>query len=93
MHVGTLYIELHIPHAAHLKAKRQVLQSIKMGLRGKFNVSLAEVDFQDLWQRAALGFACVGRDPSTVEQTLMNIFEIIDSRHDCQVVAHSFEFL
>ena len=92
MHVGVLHIELHIPHATHLKAKRHVLQSIKMGLRKKFNVSAAEVEYHDLWQRAALGFACVGGDRAAVDATLQRVFSIIDGRTDCEITDHAFTF-
>lgn len=92
MHVGVLHIELHIPHATNLKARRQVVQSIKAGLRNKFNVSVAEVDHQDLWQRAALGFACIGSDRATVDATLQRVFALIDQRADCEVSSHSFEY-
>jgi uncharacterized protein YlxP (DUF503 family) len=92
MLVGVLHIELHIPHATGLKARRQVVQSIKTGLRNKFNVSVAEVDHQDLWQRAALAFACAGSDRATVDATLQRVFSIIDARTDCEVTAHRFEF-
>jgi hypothetical protein len=92
MHVGVLHIELLIPHATNLKAKRQVLNSIKMGLRGKVNVSLAEVDFQDKWQRAALGFSCVGSSRAAVDATLQHVFSIIDNRTDCELISHLFEF-
>lgn len=93
MHVGVLHIELHIPQATSLKARRQVLQSIKMGVRAKFNVSAAEVAHQDLWQRAGLGFACAGADRAVVDATLQRVFALIDARTDCEITAHGFEFL
>ena len=58
-------VELFIPMAHSLKDKRQVLQSLKSRLRDKFNVSVAEVGDQELWQKAILGLACVANESST----------------------------
>jgi uncharacterized protein YlxP (DUF503 family) len=58
--VGIALIELHIPGSSSLKAKRSVLNRIKERVKNRFNASVAEVDYQDLWQRAAIGVAVVG---------------------------------
>jgi uncharacterized protein len=58
VYVGAYRIELFIPAADSLKAKRSVVQSLKAKL-GQLNVAVAEVDGQDLWQRAVLGVAAV----------------------------------
>jgi uncharacterized protein len=50
-------VELHVPAAGGLKAKRAVLKSLIAALRNDLNVSVAEVDHHDLWQRATLGVA------------------------------------
>src|SRR2546425_643912 len=57
MVVGTLRMELHLPASHSLKAKRSVVNHVKERLRTRFNASVAEVDNQDLWQRATLGVA------------------------------------
>ena len=62
MVVGVCTVELFIPESQSLKDKRQVLHSLKDRLRGKFNLSVAEVDGQDLWQKAVLGMACVANE-------------------------------
>ncbi|HET8579713.1 MAG TPA: DUF503 domain-containing protein, partial [Nitrospiraceae bacterium] len=62
MVVGLCTLELYIPDGHSLKAKRQVLLSLKDRLRDKFNVSIAEVGDQDLWQKAVLGIACVANE-------------------------------
>jgi len=65
MIVGICTISIHLPGAHSLKEKRRVLRSLKDRLRSKHNISIAEVDGQDLWQRAVLGLAAVsiGRVP------------------------------
>ena len=60
--VGLCTVELFIPESQSLKDKRQVLLSLKDRLRDKFNLSVAEVDGQDLWQKAVLGLACVANE-------------------------------
>ncbi|MCX5729024.1 MAG: DUF503 domain-containing protein [Nitrospirae bacterium] len=60
--VGLCTVELFIPESQSLKDKRQVLLSLKDRLREKFNLSVAEVDGQDLWQKAVLGLACVANE-------------------------------
>ncbi len=59
MFIGMARFELFIPHSGSLKAKRQVLRPVLDRVRNKLNLSIAEVDHQDLWQRSALGVACV----------------------------------
>lgn len=59
MFIGLARFDIHIPHSGSLKAKRQVLRPVVDRLRKGLNVSVAEVDHQDLWQRAALGVSCV----------------------------------
>ena len=70
MTVGLCTVELFIPDAHSLKEKRQVLQSLKTRLRDKFNLSVAEVGDQDLWQKAILGMACVANESAHVNQVL-----------------------
>lgn len=57
--IGVLYLELHIQHARSLKDKRNVLQSLKARLRAKFNVSVAEIDHQETWQRSVVAAVTV----------------------------------
>ena len=70
MVVALLTVELYIPYAASLKDKRAVLRRLKDRLK-KFNVSVAEVEHHDLWQRAGLGFVAISTTVATVERELM----------------------
>jgi uncharacterized protein YlxP (DUF503 family) len=62
--VAVLVIELHFPEAGSLKGKRKELSSIKAQLHGRMGAAVAEVDHQDLWQRATLTAALTGGSPS-----------------------------
>ncbi|MGH9542111.1 MAG: DUF503 domain-containing protein [Terriglobales bacterium] len=70
MPIGTFEIEIHLPGAHSLKDKRSVLRGLKDGLRRHFNVSVAELDYQDLWQRAVVGVAAIGPDRAYLEGLL-----------------------
>jgi len=77
MVVGVCRIELHLPNGASLKGKRQVLKSLKDRVKNRFNVSIAEVEDHDLWQKAVLAVACVGREQFYVKQTMNRVVGII----------------
>ena len=63
--IGVLTLEIRVENSHSLKDKRQVVKSLKDRLRHKFNVSVAEIDYQDLWQRALVAAVTVASDTST----------------------------
>ena len=67
MPIGVLTLELHLPQAHSLKEKRFVVRKIKDRLRARFNVAVAELDHQDLWQRAVLGVVSISSDRKALE--------------------------
>lgn len=79
MVVGVLRLTVFIPENRSLKGKRQVLRSIKDRVRNKFNVSIAESAYHDLWQRAELGICQVGSDRAFVDRALREVVKFIDS--------------
>lgn len=93
MVVGICTVELLIPESQSLKDKRQVLHSLKDRLRGKFNLSIAEVDGQDLWQKTVLGMACVANDGGHVEQILEQALNVIKSMPTIEIVRVHRELL
>ena len=68
--IALLTLDIHIPHAHSLKDKRMVVRRIKDRLRSKFNVSVAEVDHQDLWQRSQISVVTVGADEGFLQKVL-----------------------
>lgn len=70
MPIGVLTLELHLPEAHSLKEKRLVVRKIKDRLRSRFNVAVAELDHQDLWQRALLGVVSISSDRKALENLL-----------------------
>jgi uncharacterized protein YlxP (DUF503 family) len=78
MVVGVMRLTLFLPDNHSLKGKRQVLRAIKARVRAKFNVSIAESDGHDLWQRAELGICQVGSDRAFVDAALREVVNFID---------------
>ncbi len=78
--------DLHLEGCQSLKDKRSVLQSLKAELRRKLNVSVAEVEHQDLWQRAGLACAAVGSDKRVVEEILRDADSLIESADGVRII-------
>ncbi len=93
MIVGLCTIELYIPDGHSLKSKRQILLSLKDRLHRKFNLSVAEVDEQDLWQKAVLGMACVANEGAYVNSVLDQALNLVRSVPVIEVVNHRIELL
>ena len=93
MVVGVYTVELFISESQSLKDKRQVLHSLKDRLREKFNLSVAEVDGQDLWQKAVVGMACVANESRYVQQVLEQALNVIKGMPAVEVVRTQLELL
>ena len=70
MPIGLLTLEIYIPDAQSLKDKRQVLRSLKDRLRGHFNVAVAELEHQDLWQRSVVGVVSISNSDKHLEESM-----------------------
>ncbi|HEV2754088.1 MAG TPA: DUF503 domain-containing protein, partial [Solirubrobacteraceae bacterium] len=75
-----LRVELHFPEAGSLKAKRKDLQSVKALLHQRHGLTVAEVDHQDLWQRATLAAALTGGDLTRMEAAVDRVERFLDGR-------------
>jgi len=91
MFVGIGQVELYIPESGSLKSKRFVLKSIKTRIRNKFNVSVAEIDNNDKWQRSSLGIAVVSNDRRLVNSTLNQVFHLIEADFRIEILDQSIE--
>jgi uncharacterized protein len=92
MVVAVLSIELHIPHSHSLKEKRMVLRRVKDRLQ-KFNVAVAEVEHQDLWQRAGLAVVGVSTTAEHVERELGAAADEIERVEPGLIMRTEIEFL
>jgi len=93
MVVGVCTLVLHLPFSQSLKDKRKVIKSLKDRLRGRHNISLMEVDAQDLWQRAVLGIAAVGDGRPPLEGLFARILAEVESQIPGEVVSHETDYL
>lgn len=71
--IGVLTLEMRLESSHSLKEKRHIVQSLKERLRHKFNVSVAEIDCQDLWQRAVLAAVTVSSDHGHAARVLQSV--------------------
>lgn len=85
MFVGVLRLTLHLPEPGSLKSKRHLLRSAIDRVKGKFNVSVAEVGGNDLWQRSVVGIAAVGNDHGFLNETLDKVSDFVASMHGGQI--------
>jgi uncharacterized protein YlxP (DUF503 family) len=75
--VGTLEIELLIAESHSLKARRRVVKSLKDRISARFNVSVADVGDQDVWQRVILGVAVVASDRRFANEVLSKVLDVV----------------
>ena len=80
-----------MPGVNSLKEKRQILRSLKDRIRGKFNVAVAEVDYQDVWRTACLGVVTVANDGQFVDSVLSKVSDMIRRHRGLTVVDYELE--
>ncbi len=93
MVVGVLRLELRLPESHSLKEKRSKLRAIKARVQQKFNVSIAECEDHDVWQRAILGVSQVGADQPHVDRCLREVVGFIDDLRLVELGEERVEFL
>ena len=94
MHIGVCTIDLRLPGNGSLKGKRSVVKSIVTRVSREFNVSVAEVDAQNLWQRAVLGVACVSSSADYAHGQLERVVQwIVPHRPDVELLDYQIEML
>ena len=94
MNIGVCQIHLRLPENASLKDKRRVLKSITSRVRSKFNVSIAEVDNQELWQLATLGICFVSNDKRYTNEVLSKVVDFVaNGRFEVEILNYEIELL
>ena len=94
MNVGVCKLRLRLPENLSLKGKRRVVKSITTRVRNKFNVSVAEIDDQDLWQLATLGICCVSNNKRYTNQVLSKVVDFIANRRfEVEMLDYEIEIL
>ena len=94
MIIGVCRIKLRIPENLSLKGKRSVVKSIITQLKNRFNVSVAEVDDQQLWQIATLGVCSVSNDGRHVNEVLTKVMNFVtDGRFGVEILDCEIEII
>lgn len=93
MHVAAIRVELRVRDMHSLKDKRRVVKSILADIGRAHPVGIAEVDHQDLWQRATLGIAAVSASPGHVDRMLRAVTSDLDKRNDVELLGTTWSYL
>lgn len=93
MIIGVLTIELFFPYARSLKDKRRIIHGFKERLKGRHNVAVAELDYQDKWQRARLGIVTLNSQASVVEDILNRILADARGLEEAEIARHEIRYL
>ena len=91
--IGLLTVDIFLPSSGSLKEKRIVIKGLKDKIRHKFNVSIAEVDFLDKWQRARLAIVQAGNSYNFIEKNMTAIFTLIEANGICEITDHNLEYM
>lgn len=92
MVVGVWRVELYMPYIQNLKGKRNILQSVLTKLRNRFNVSVAELEFHDKWQRSVMGVAYINSNRKKAEDVFTSIREIFEETGNIVVIKEDISF-
>ncbi|MGG3843116.1 DUF503 domain-containing protein [Anoxybacillus kestanbolensis] len=90
--IGYVECECIIYDVQSLKEKRAVLQRVVTRLKQKYNISVAEVDYQNVWQRTKLGIVAVTAERTATEQELQRALQFIDSFPEIERTVTTFEW-
>ncbi len=85
--------DLHLEGCQSLKDKRSVLAPLKLGLRRSLNLSVAETEHQDLWQRAGIACAVLGTKRSVLEETLRSADRLIEAADGVRIIETAVSYL
>ena len=93
MVIGAMTIELFIHDNQSLKGKRKIVKSMIGKVKSRFNVSIAEVGFNDKWQRIELGISTVGNDRRFVDSSLANVLSFLESLYLAEIIDSKIEII
>ncbi len=93
MVVGVCRISILMHGNNSLKGKRQVVKSIIEKVKNRFNVSMAEVEDNDAWQKAVIGFAIIGNDKAHINSSIDKVLAFVEALFLADVAEHSIELI
>ncbi len=93
MVVGLARLVIFLPENHSLKEKRQAITKIVERTKGRFNISIMEIDQTNLWQKATVGFAVIGVKQDHVNSTIENVSRFIESMYIGKVIGSRTEIM
>ncbi|WP_280768936.1 DUF503 domain-containing protein [Salipaludibacillus daqingensis] len=93
MILALILVEAQIYNAQSLKEKRSTTKSVAMRIKQRLNVSIAETDHQDVWQRTEWAIVSVGSDKKQVEKELQRAISVLETYHELEITQVSWEWL
>ena len=93
MTIGVLQMDLLVPGARSLKDKRRVIKSLKQLLHNRYNCSVAEIDFQDMWGRARLAVCVVSGESRHANEELNEIVRFASTKQGAELLDYRIEML
>jgi uncharacterized protein YlxP (DUF503 family) len=91
MYIGVARYDFLVPGSTSLKDKRKAVKRLVGALQGKFNASIAEVDFSDLRQRGAVGVSCISNSSFHARKMLGEMERVVRSQAFIEVISSSLE--
>jgi uncharacterized protein YlxP (DUF503 family) len=94
VNIGVAKVSVRIPENMDLKGKRMVLKSIIGRVKSRFDVAVAEVDDNDMWQLATIGVCCISNNKRHSNEVLSKVVRFIESsRFDVEILDYSTEMI
>jgi len=93
MIIGACTLKLILYESNSLKDKRHIIRSIIDRLKSKFNISIAEIELNDSWKTALVGFACVTNNSNHANQIISNVIKYVDEDSRVEIVDQNIEIL
>lgn len=86
MVVGTVRLRIYVPWVQSLKEKRKIVKSLCAKVKNKFNVSIAEIEDQDVHKSIVVGFACVSNDSAHADQIIDKVIKFIEANTEGELI-------
>jgi len=91
--IGYIECDCMIYDAQSLKEKRAVLKRVMTRLKQRFNISISEIDHQDVWQRTKIGIVSISSSKSITEKELQKVLDYLDSFPEIERAETSLDWL
>lgn len=92
MIAAKITFEIFLNGVSNLKEKRKIINSLKDTLRNNFNISISEVDYEDLWQRSKFLIGIVGKDLTSLDKKIQKIFNFLKEKNEFELIDFKKEY-